>query len=101
MAYDNTSAERLPDWPFCSQISEIWPYFKLVGRTIFNQGKTSPTFSSPTFLVDARFVIKNFRAESANKKDFEGFMITLHWQTPSTPLSCSEILTQIDRLSTV
>jgi len=25
----------LPDWPFCDQISDIWPHFKLVGRTIF------------------------------------------------------------------
>jgi len=29
------SIAGLPDWPFCSQISEIWPYFKFVGRTIF------------------------------------------------------------------
>jgi len=45
-----------------------------------HQGKTSPTFP-----MDAKFVIKNFTAESANKKDFESFIITLHWQTPSTP----------------
>jgi len=25
----------LPHWPFCGQISEIWPYFKLVGGTTF------------------------------------------------------------------
>jgi len=31
----DTLAPGLPDWPFCGQISEIWPYFKLVGRTIF------------------------------------------------------------------
>jgi len=31
---DHFEAE-LPDWPFCGQILEIWPYFKLVGRTIF------------------------------------------------------------------
>ena len=23
-----------PDWPFCGQISDIWPYFRLVGRKI-------------------------------------------------------------------
>jgi len=25
----------LPDWPFYGEISEIWPYFNLIGRTIF------------------------------------------------------------------
>jgi len=48
--------------------------------------------TSTTFSEDARFVIKNFTAEWVNKKYFEGIMKVLHLQTPSTPLSCSEML---------
>jgi len=58
------------------------------------QGKSSPTFSSPTFSVDARFVIKYFTEESVNIKIqyFESIMILLHLKAPSTLLLHSEIL---------
>jgi len=35
-AKESTRVNRgLSDWPFCGQLSEIWPYFKLVGRLLF------------------------------------------------------------------
>ena len=38
-----------------------------------HHAKTSPTFSSPTFPRDARFITKNLRAESPNKNRFWRF----------------------------
>jgi len=59
----------------------VFPHFGnwIPEPTFTNHGKTSPTFCSPTFSIDARCVIKNFTAESANEKRFWGlyYNITL------------------------
>jgi len=41
----------LPDWPFCGQISEIWPCFKLVGHMIFGLAVFRRSFGRNFFLL--------------------------------------------------